>query len=1625
LRTHFNSMKGGTPEQFENTPSTGEPMVAAVLPPKPENGNGHEEETEPESRAHDGAERRYATNPHQDALRRRIESQDLPVRERLTELVSAIIASADRKGTVLLQGETGSGKSIYSPVAVRQALRELNLPDRTMMMQPRRDAARGVARAVAAILREELGKEVGFSTSEAKEIEHDTKTGIVTPGIFLRYLKEGGLTKKDVGCLIVDELHEGSIEYHLALGLIKLMQEKGECPMLLLTSATLDKKRILDYFGLEEQDYLRIEGRTYPVEKYFLSTPKQEEEERRLKKDDYLEQTASRVNDLLNEGGDEDILVFLPGVKEITEVMGRIKVTGDVEVLPLHGMLGPDERDNALSGGKARGIRRRVIVATNIAETSVTIPGIRVVVDSCRQRSVRFNPQTGINETGTEFVSKDQAEQRAGRAGRMSEGVCYRIITEEKFKEFSEHPESEIRRKNLSSVVLQTKAMGILPEHFPFIEPPEQGAIDGAIKELQMLGALDAENNLTKLGYEMNDLPFEPRLSRMILYAKQERCLPQALVIAAFMREGNVLLGPTRRDINDAEGYSIEDKKKAARRKIQEIHKEFNRGGSDFLQNLTIFAEAIDHGVFEASRNDDSREARRRALEFEEWCRKKYVRGNALRHIAYKLQDYVKYLNRGKENEDRIFLDRSTLADELMQTNDETVGAAILAAFPDKLLYSESFGGMRRGLPEYYPIAGTRQTINISPGSAAFDLAPKLCIAAEIKDGPGTFKGVAIKRNYAQDVQPISLAQMRKVLPHLLREEPQNARYDGEKDEVITRVDVSVVRGDEKVFIGREEAVAAGELAVSVFAKALASGSLDLPCVRHNGLIFDNLQKNFARSGGKLSLPNMEKWYRERLGNVHTVRDAAALGDTLNLNQDEVFSPETREELDTLYPVEKAIGGTLCRISYTYDTYSPEDRRFTALISFPAGRPQAIFSLEDGDIPRIGKSGDNLRVSFEAYGEYGSRYVENDLEALKNKIDADNVRNSWSRWRGKPPPKPLDIVPLGKVPTLDELEAHPIAYAETRNKQPILAYPAIQTDHIWSGKEYQTIFYLDYFPDKSEADRVMDKSAKAKIEMDGQESKRIEIDRLARDAEGSIAKTKTRMAHIGMMFLQKGFSKSQWTDVENKTREAEASIAGRDKYGRTVERNPEQALILIQEIQNIFERVEMLNSKRPQLEAETKRLRSTLYPVVEKALLSGESARFGIDYEQNDELYRAWKKAQELMEEANGDLVIAEELLLKLQAFFAKPVFEKWMTPAALRYAEVSGPRERNITARIVVRAGRVFDNNSRGGERTYINMGDSIKATVQSQRGNAVLFMEGNYGEPTGDAFILPEGEYAIPTGAQALFKVVTDSRGVVTEVISELKPTKAPPKNVSAMSSGAYTTSKSETASTSGLGSLGDAFKKVDNKTSETPSVESLLKLLRQGQSEAMKNTFAEEHPKEGPLTPAIREALFEEMELLNLYLGRVKSVGGRVKEPKTSRDKAINTMLDRAGELQREVNALSTEIVGAGETERESSFRGKISSLAGSIKAILKRNASQVFTASYALNWFDTYKTLRSSLPEVLRSNELATEIIESQLVTREQFLQKAEAKLETRISEIEQGKNISIVEIIDEVADDVTK
>ncbi|MFC5147602.1 ATP-dependent RNA helicase HrpA [Streptomyces aureoversilis] len=450
--------------------------------------------------------------------------EQLPVSQKKDEILAAI---RDHQ-VVIVAGETGSGKTTQIP----KICMELGRGVRGLIghTQPRRIAARTVAERVAEELRTPLGEAVGWKVRFTDQVGEDTLVKLMTDGILLAEIQtDRELRQYDT--IIIDEAHERSLNIDFILGYLAQLLPRRPDLKVVITSATIDPERFSRHFG--DAPIIEVSGRTYPVEVRYR--PLLEENSGDSDRDQ-ITAICDAVEELQREG-DGDILVFLSGEREIRDTADALekKKLRFTEILPLYARLSHAEQHRVFQ----RHTGRRIVLATNVAETSLTVPGIRYVIDPGFARISRYSHRTKVQRLPIEAVSQASANQRKGRCGRTSDGICIRLYSEDDFLARPEFTDAEILRTNLASVILQMTAAGLGDiEKFPFIDPPDRRNIKDGVDLLVELGALDPaqkdpKKRLTQLGRKLAQLPVDPRLARMVLEADRNGCVREVMVIAA------------------------------------------------------------------------------------------------------------------------------------------------------------------------------------------------------------------------------------------------------------------------------------------------------------------------------------------------------------------------------------------------------------------------------------------------------------------------------------------------------------------------------------------------------------------------------------------------------------------------------------------------------------------------------------------------------------------------------------------------------------------------------------------------------------------------------------------------------------------------------------------------------------------------------------------------------------------------------------------------------------------------------------------------------------------------------------------------------------------------------------
>jgi ATP-dependent helicase HrpA len=502
------------------------------------------------------------------ALPRVTYPEELPVSARRDEIAAAVA----RNQVVILCGETGSGKTTQLPKICLELKR--GAAGMIAHTQPRRIAARTVAARIAQELGRPLGEQVGFRVRFSDRVSEQNCLRVMTDGILLAET-QGDRFLNAYDTIIIDEAHERSLNIDFLLGYVKRLLPKRPELKLIITSATIDAQRFSRHF--DDAPVIEVSGRLYPVEQRYQAI---EQDQETGEVPELAEAIVEAVDDLARRSADGDILVFLPGEREIRETAEELRKhhPAHTEILPLFSRLSAQEQDQIFQ----RGSGRRIVLATNVAETSLTVPGIRYVIDSGLARVNRYSYRNKVEMLQVEPISRASADQRAGRCGRVSSGVCVRLYSEQDYHSRPEFADPEILRSSLASVILRMKALKLGEvEDFPFVDAPSARAIADGYQLLAELNAVDEQRRLTPIGSQLAKLPVDPRVARMIVAARDEGCLAEILIIAS----GLAIPDPRDRPM---------DKQELA----DSAHAQFQDERSEFLGLLKLwsfFDDALKH----------------------------------------------------------------------------------------------------------------------------------------------------------------------------------------------------------------------------------------------------------------------------------------------------------------------------------------------------------------------------------------------------------------------------------------------------------------------------------------------------------------------------------------------------------------------------------------------------------------------------------------------------------------------------------------------------------------------------------------------------------------------------------------------------------------------------------------------------------------------------------------------------------------------------------------------------------------------------------------------------------------------------------------------------------------------
>lgn len=697
---------------------------------------------------------------------------------------------------LVLVAPTGSGKSTQVPQMILDSA--LAGSGKIVILQPRRVAARSLASRVAWERNCRLGQEVGYQIRFEDFTGRGTKITFVTEGILLRWVQDDP-ELKEVGAILFDEFHERNLLSDVALGLTREIQKSKRPDLkLVVMSATLEAKPVAKY--LDEAPVLVSEGQMYPVQVDYLD----ERDTRPIS-----EQAGDAVEQLINSGEQGDVLVFMPGMAEINATIAgckHLRIKERIALIPLHGELPPEEQDRAFAPNPLR----KVIVSTNVAETSVTIDGVRHVVDGGLARIARFDAERGIGTLMIEEISRASAEQRKGRAGRTAPGTCTRLWTESNHLNRPERNTPEIQRADLAETVLLLHSLGVKKAaQFHWLDQPDTAAVERAENLLRTLGALPAmdsqETDITDIGRKMLRLPMHPRYSRMLIEAARRDCLVPAALCAALVSGRDLMLRLAREDKH------IEK----AREQFQENEE------SDFFVLIQAYSAAQQSGF-----NIDV-------------CRRYAIHAGAAREVALTFRQFLDVLKSQK-----------MLAEEELEKNtwkSENLQRAILAGFLDQLCVRKSQGTLDCLLTEGR--TGTLMRESVVHNAPLFVVA----VIKEVsgKGGALTLLGLATA---------VQLGWIQEMFPEQL-----SSTFEHAYDRTHKRVAALKITRFKDLLLAQEHQKEVDPVQSGLaLARAHLEGLFELPQFSHDLKQFINRVNLITKAAPELEFPSYDKAALER-----------------------------------------------------------------------------------------------------------------------------------------------------------------------------------------------------------------------------------------------------------------------------------------------------------------------------------------------------------------------------------------------------------------------------------------------------------------------------------------------------------------------------------------------------------------------------------------------------------------------------------------------------------------------------------------------------------------------------------------------------------------------------------------
>ena len=814
--------------------------------------------------------------------------ESLPITKKKDEIVETI----RRHQVIVITGETGSGKTTQIPKMCLEAGR--GIEGIIGCTQPRRVAAVTVAHRIAEEMGEEIAKSVGYKIRFEDKTGRNSYVKVMTDGILLvETQSDPYLNRYDT--IIVDEAHERSLNIDFTLGIIKTLLKKRRGLKLIITSATIDTEKFSRAF--DNAPIIEVSGRVYPVEVRYLPIDTGLEEKGEVT---YVDAAVRAVDNLAKERHAGDVLIFMPTEQDIRETCDLLEARnhGETAVLPLFARLSWAEQRRVFLSARDR----KIVVATNVAETSITIPGIRYVIDTGLARISRYSSRSGTTSLPVEGISRSSADQRKGRCGRVQDGVCIRLYPEEDYDVRSLFTLPEILRSNLAEVILRMLALNIGDiSSFPFIDGPDSRSIKDGFNTLEELGAIRSVDGngkkeakggqrfvLTEKGKIMARMPMDPRISRMIIEAGREGCVKEVAVIASAL------------SIHDPRERPIEKEPQA-----DQMHARFKDPVSDFITLLNIW-----------NRYHDTWKTFKTQNRMRKFCREHFLSYKRMREWKDVHNEITTILK--EETENGVFRKKNDSASDI-ESLYARIHRSILSGYLSNIAVKKE--------KNIYTAARGRE-IMIFPGSGLFGRGGNWIVAAEM---------VETSRLFARGVANIESEWLEELGGELCRYTYSEPHWERNRGEVVAFEQVSlyglIIMPKRPVSYGRIDSDEASGIFIR---SALVDGDVkeSIPFLVHNRNLIEgitDMEDKIRRRDLLVSEDVLGHFYEERLGGVYDVRTLKKLirdrggDDFLRMSEEDVLRSAPDDSEISLYPDELVLGGRKFQCSYRLDPGKPDD----------------------------------------------------------------------------------------------------------------------------------------------------------------------------------------------------------------------------------------------------------------------------------------------------------------------------------------------------------------------------------------------------------------------------------------------------------------------------------------------------------------------------------------------------------------------------------------------------------------------------------------------------------------------------------------------------------------------------